>query len=794
MDEEFVRSSDLRSELRGELVVILLKVVKQVEFATEIAEERLDQRKLVREVSTDPRLMDHLVLEYGPVLDAQQTLSSLHDEQLRFWTPDWRPDRRNLAAIFVGLAIPSVAVWLLSTFSFLNGTITALVPFVLLGAMFAALGFLVRRGLPETVWQRLKWELSRLRARAAHRGDEHEWRQAVRDAVVVPYVREWINGAKKPTFDTLLTLRDGSGLQAQGGEDPLVQTQSIEAFRRELSRPDPGAIGIAGPRGVGKSTLMESALDNAFTGAGQPPFLNVAASAPVRYDAREFMLHLYAITCRAVLRTAGPDEQVPAESEDELVWRRLRRRAVFISRAWYGFRVILTSALWAIASTVPLIIGLDLASASREVTAARVSAMVDGLLTDPANYLVPWHWNLLLQISAMMMLAYAMIKPAWLVTRYLIEGFAALLFGEWRRRVRRYYSLEHKALCALAWRDLRQVRFLQTRTEGWSGKLSSGGLFELGLTRTIARAERPLTHPEIVDDYRRLLERVVSVLAPDDIRGVIVGIDELDKFADAAQAREFIDEIKGIFGVKGCVFLVSVSEDALTSFHRRGIPVRDAFDSAFTTVVRIEPFTLDDARAWLAKRAIGIPEPFIHLCYCFSGGLPRELRRTAVAMYDRHTDSELESDLDSIVPSLVATDLSAKLKAFASAAVQLEGEADPSSFLVTVTSAVHGEAPWMISQCVALLPDDDAGIPTALSRLHWEAASYLYFSATIVEFFTNSLTPKTVRLAMSDGSVVSLASARQQMSIDPRVSWQLITDFRRRRGLTEVGHLPDGGG
>ncbi|WP_410628342.1 hypothetical protein [Amycolatopsis sp. cmx-8-4] len=786
MDEEFARSNHLRSEVHNEFMTLLLKVVEQPEFATEIAEERLDQDKLIRDVTNNPRLMDRSVLVYKPVLDAQQALLSLHDERPRLWTPGWRPKLRNFVAIVVGLTIPLVAVWLLSTFTFLNGTITALLPFVIFGAMFAALGFLVRRGLPESVWERLTWERSRLQAWFDHRDEQNELRQVLRDDVVVPYVREWINGAKELTFDTVLTLRDGTGLLSQGHDSPLVQTQSIKAFRRELSRPQPGSIGIAGPRGVGKSTLISSTLDNAFTGADQPPFLTVAASAPVRYDAREFMLHLYAITCRAVLSSAGTDDQLPAESEDELVWRRLRRREVFISRVRHGSRVIMVSALWVITSVVTLLICLDLFDASPDVTDVRVNAMVHGLLTDFTNYVTPWQWGLLPQIAALLMIAYAVVRPAWLISRYLMDGVTALVFGEWRRRVRRFYSLEHKALCALARRDLRQVRFLQTRTEGWSGKLSTGGLFELGLTRTIARAERPLTHPEIVDDYRRLLERVVSVLVPDDISGIIVAIDELDKFADAAQAREFIDEIKGVFGVDGCVFLVSVSEDALTSFHRRGIPVRDAFDSAFTTVVRVEPFSLDDARAWLAKRTIGIPEPFIHLCYSFSGGLPRELRRVAVAMYDRLTDPEMESDLDSIVPSLVAADLSAKLKAFASAAVQLEGEADPSSFLATVTSTVHAEASWMISQCSALLPEDVRGNPTALSRLRWEAASYLYFSATIVEFFTNGLTATTIQLAASDGSVVCLASARQQMSIDPKVSWQLITDFRRRRGLAET--------
>ncbi|MET8996638.1 hypothetical protein [Amycolatopsis sp. NPDC004169] len=790
MPEDTGWRTHLRSKVREELVKILGEVAWQPEFATEIAEERLDVRRLVRELSTDPRLMDRSVLAYEPVLEAEKAMSSLAGQRPPLRVRGWRPNRRNVGAVVVGLAVPIASAWMMGKFSFFNGTIASLLPLALIGASFAALGFLVRNGLPECVWERLTWEARRLRAWAARKGEQLDWRQAVRDEVVTPYVREWINGAKEPTFDTVLTLRDGSALLSQTRDSPLVQTRSIEAFRRELSRPDPGAVGIAGPRGVGKTTLLERTLDNAFTAADQPPFLTVVASAPARYDPREFILHLYAVTCRAVLRTAGPDERVPAESEDELVWRRLQRRARTVARLQRVCRVAVVSALvWIIAGVITFF-ALDLVDVSRSVSVARVNAMIDGLISEPFDYLSPWHWDLALQILATLMFGYALGRPVWLIIRYIVDGCWALLFGEWRRRVRRYYSLDHKALCTLARHDLRQVRFLQTRTEGWSGKLSTGGVFEMGLTRTIARAERPLTHPEIVDDYRRLLERVVSVLTPDDISGVIVAIDELDKLADPAEAREFIDEIKGVFGVSRCLFLVSVSEDALTSFQRRGIPIRDAFDSAFTNVIRIDPFTLDDARAWLAKRAFGIPEPFIHLCYCLSGGLPRELRRVAVAMYDLHRDRKDGSDLATIASSLVVADITAKCRAFTSAAVQLDDEADPSAFLAVVTTPACDQASWMISQCTAALPDGPGSPPTGLHRLRWEAASYLYFSATIVEFFTNELPPETMRAAKTNGSITALASARQQMSVDPRVSWELITGFRRQWGLDTVQERP----
>ncbi|OXM45462.1 hypothetical protein CFP75_31480 [Amycolatopsis alba DSM 44262] len=288
-----------------------------------------------------------------------------------------------------------------------------------------------------------------------------------------------------------------------------------------------------------------------------------------------------------------------------------------------------------------------------------------------------------------------------------------------------------------------------------------------------------------------MLDRVVAVLAPRDISGIIVAIDELDKLADPAQAREFIDEIKGVFGVPHCLFLVSVSEDALTSFHRRGIPVRDAFDSAFTTVVRIEPFTLDEARVWLAKRAIGIPEPFVHLCYCLSGGLPRELRRIATTMYDHHIDTEKDDDLETVASSLVAADLAARLPAFTSTAAQLDDEQDPGTFLTNLAGPTCSDAWWLLKKCETILPRASDGAVTALTRLEWEAASYLYFCATVVEFFTNELQAQSVHTAVKDGSIVALAAARQQMALDPRVTWQLTTQFRQQRQFATIDECPN---
>lgn len=61
--------------------------------------------------------------------------------------------------------------------------------------------------------------------------------------------------------------------------------------------------------------------------------------------------------------------------------------------------------------------------------------------------------------------------------------------------------------------------------------------------------------------FREFLEITAQALGggPHGPPRVPVGIDELDKIESAEQAQAFLNEIKGLFGVPGCQFLVSVS-------------------------------------------------------------------------------------------------------------------------------------------------------------------------------------------------------------------------------------------
>jgi hypothetical protein len=195
-------------------------------------------------------------------------------------------------------------------------------------------------------------------------------------------------------------------------------------------------------------------------------------------------------------------------------------------------------------------------------------------------------------------------------------------------------SDDRRQLLAEVRAKLESVRYLQTRTSDVGGALAVRSV-GLQYHRGVSLARRPWAYPEVVDDLKRFLERIGRVLEQRRLPGassphLVIGIDELDRIHPAARARDFLNELKAVFDVHGCLFLVTVSDEALQDADLAG-PARNAFDSVIDEVVRVDPLDFREAKQLLAQRVIGMPEPFQALAYALSGGLPRDLLRTARA-------------------------------------------------------------------------------------------------------------------------------------------------------------------
>jgi DNA polymerase III delta prime subunit len=577
--------------------------------------------------------------------------------------------------------------------------------------------------------------------RAVSATDPRIRRDWVLREVVLPELREFINGRQAPNYGTELEVRDTHLLYQSDDESPTIITLAGQRLRRILDRSTCESVAIAGHRGVGKSTTIRAVARGMYGTPGFAPPLPVTATAPSRYEARDFVLYLHSLLCKQIVRLTG-----------DLLGERRRIRSML--------------SVWR--RVVPLYVSLAvLISGMSESNFHRVIAYL-GLTPTSINAI------------AMRFAVTIVIGTAVLA----LIGIGTWLPGAVRRSFLRWNKPELVRLRAAAQEKLDRIRFLQTYTSGWSGKLSVPLRGEVGWTRSRQRAEQQLTHPEIVEDFRDFAEWSARVLTGAGvIERMVIAIDELDKISQADKAHEFINDIKGIFGVNGCVFLVSVSDDAIAAFERRGIPVRDAFDSAFSEMVRMDGFMLEESKRWLGRRLLGVPEQFSYLCHCMSGGIPRDLRRTAIDMVDA-IEGDQPRDLGAIARVMVDRELERKAHAFAAAARDLDDCDELTGYVTSLLMIPQARTlVQLIELAATLAPHADR--PSVMPRMRWQSAAFVLFCATILEIFTGDLGKDGL-----EKGVDQLAIARSRLGIDPQVSWRIIKDVRDRYGCLALPQPP----
>ena len=578
--------------------------------------------------------------------------------------------------------------------------------------------------------------------------------------IVVPELRQYLAEQRKPVYGTELPV-DRAYLDNDDHEAPTVVTSAGRELRKILGRSTVEAVAIAGPRGVGKTTTIRAVSKGVFSDPDAPPPLAVIASAPSRYEARDFVLHLQVVLCQAVIELASAFLLLPRQQH-----RRSYRRVL---------RPLLWPAVWLM---VPVLMG-GLAILLWPGSVQELVAMVWQRLSSPD----PTRDAFAFQATASRREMAALVLGVLAVAVEAISLFGMLLVwgveAGWqlnRRRLRRRRYPGLAELRAEAFEQLRGIRFLQTYTSGWSGKIGLPIGSDTGWSASVQRAEQNRTHPEVVENFRRFAERsAVTLIGTGLIERLVIAIDELDKIADPAQAHELVNDIKGIFEIPHCQFLVSVSEDAMSAFERRGIPVRDAFDSAFTQMVRMDHFTLAESRRWLSRRLLGVPEQFAYLLHSLSGGLPRELRRVTIELVDIVAEDEC-GDLAHVTGVLLDRELDRKAHAFVAAARQFDDTAELSEYLADLVTMPRARTP---SEQTALAAELKPGERlTELRRVRWQSACFLLFCATVREIFDDTLD----EAGLSKG-LESLALARIQLAVDPQVAWRLVESVRVAHGL-----------
>lgn len=218
---------------------------------------------------------------------------------------------------------------------------------------------------------------------------------------------------------------------------------------------------------------------------------------------------------------------------------------------------------------------------------------------------------------------------------------------------------------------------------------------------------------------------------------MVIGIDKMD--ADSAQ--RFLNEIKSIFGMPDCEF------------------------------IRVRPLDYEFCKRLLRQRIAGIPESIIAFCYVMSGGAPRDTIRAARAFFDVRERGP--DRIDDIVLRLITDQLEILARACIDdiAAAATNGSGFPSAALKPGWPGRTAE------EMIATLTDAEMSGP-----LPFKFRAAIYFYATVAETFSTRLSSTAQMLRAqppaSNPGIDDVAQARNSISVNPAVAWQMVSQFR----------------
>ena len=629
---------------------------------------------------------------------------------------------------------------------------------------------------------------------------QEKWLNDAKEKFILPNMVLAIHTLLGKEYERRLVEQDSEGLRKL--QDPMfrVSTPTREKLASLLSQMDGGSIALSGPRGAGKSTLLRQFTEPDDHDIRDARGLSVYVSAPSNYVARDFIAELLQRLCEGYLKYCRypTDERLYSAGNSKMSIRRASRRILMIS--WLSLRVIaaITFSAW-----VLWIFGNKLSSA------ARVNLRFMGSWGDRAPAAIREFWNLLWPYFVLGVLVLALAFWPGLSTwrRYL-----------WRRKESDLIKVAREYL----------LRLQIDKTVSRNASITSPGIrgIGLGLARGASAKYTPWTLPELVGYTRRFMSRVSQSESIERARRpVTIGIDEIDRIGALDQAEAFIGDIKAVFGVEKCYFLVSVAEDVGSLFAQRATAGRSILENAFDEVVTVGPLKFDEAQKILLKRVPGFTDSFAYLVYVLSGGLPRELIRVTRRLLEINLAEAWPEDyllLSDLTRALVGEAVIEALDAARNQLSRLNLSSDwvecfdnirsESASLREMmsrrSSSSKGQEPGLydIVERISGLRGPQRGDWTGESRPAGEndqkaaigildrLSSFACFGITVIDAFSDTYfdldTVKDTQ-AGSDGSYEQLAIARIELSVFAASARMILERFRKKvitgKAITDPG-------
>ena len=127
-------------------------------------------------------------------------------------------------------------------------------------------------------------------------------RNTIIEKEILPIIRPVVNNWLDPVYSTAIKIIEAPGLAEVFNSAYEVPTVSKDKLEFMLHSMPGGSIGIAGPRGVGKTTLISAYCRTVLKPIQGRPVLSIMTSAPVEYQFRDFILHLFSMVCLRTLQ------------------------------------------------------------------------------------------------------------------------------------------------------------------------------------------------------------------------------------------------------------------------------------------------------------------------------------------------------------------------------------------------------------------------------------------------------------------------------------------------------------
>jgi hypothetical protein len=306
-----------------------------------------------------------------------------------------------------------------------------------------------------------------------------------------------------------------------------------------------------------------------------------------------------------------------------------------------------------------------------------------------------------------------------------------------------------------------------------------------------------MTYPQIVNRLRKDLDYFAGNLArlgASDGEGVarlVVTIDELDRIQSAERAVRFVNEIKAVFMVPNCYFLATVSEDALQDFELAAMGARTAIDSAFDEVMWVDYLDFELSKKLLKSYIVGLSEQFHAFAYERSGGLARQLIRSARELINWPKPATMST----VVCELATSDLRR-----VSAAVKGSLTKVSNRRAVAALVRVLDDCPDKALDQTALIEHTNRLIKCTIGKdqdardLRDTMAARTLYIATLTRLFSSDLDETRVRKATDPtaprASFNALARVRRYLDANPQAALELLNDFRGCWSMATVELTP----